>query len=423
MVRFFKIKYLIIYIYRIFEWKYKGNKLEIMIEYNLPQNWIAYDPVSVSGNLVKAKAAVLSLRSIPYQKRWVDSLQKMELKREVAGTSKIEGADFAKGELEAALNETPGELHTRSQRQARAAHKAYQWILNVPDERPVNESLITEIHKLIVKDADDDHCPPGVIRPQDQNVVFGSAKHRGAEGGEECEEAFSLFVKAVNREFAEHDPVIQALAAHFHFASMRPFMDGNGRAARCLEALMLQRAGLRGACFIAMSNYYYDEKNNYLAALAKTRAENFDLTEFLNFGLKGVEIQSQRLLSQIQKEISKELFMSMAYSLFNRLHSRGKRRILAERQLKILKILLDGPLGLGKITHRTQADYEGLSSPVKALTRDLNHLIRLDAIKFAKSEGEFFFEVILDWPAQITETEFFRKVKDLPKGKLHSFLR
>lgn len=50
---------------------------------------------------------------------------------------------------------------------------------------------------------------------------------------------------------------------------MHPFLDGNGRTARAVEALMLQRAGLRDALFIAMSNYYYDEKTVYLAALAE----------------------------------------------------------------------------------------------------------------------------------------------------------
>jgi Fic family protein len=396
-----------------------------MIKYNFPESWIRYDPIAISDNLVKAKAAVLSLQQIPYQKRWVDSLQKMELKREVAGTSKIEGADFTEGELEAALKETPEELFTRSQRQARAAHKAYQWLITVSDERPISEELITEMHWLIVKDADDDHCEAGVIRPKDQNVNFGSPKHRGAEGGDECKESFSLLIKAINREYTEHDPLIQALAAHFHFASMHPFMDGNGRTARCLEALMLQRAGLRSTCFISMSNYYYDEKNNYLEVLAESRAKNFDLTPFLNFGLKGIEIQSQRLLSQIQREISKELFMSMAYNLFNRLHKRRGKRVIAERQLQILKILLnaDEELTLEEIIEKAEIHYEKLSSPTKALIRDLNHLIGLDAIKFTKSEGEFFFEVILDWPTRITETEFFQKIKDLPKGKVHSFLR
>lgn len=393
-----------------------------MIKYNKPKNWIKYDFQAISSALVNAKATAISLSTIPYQKRWVDSLQKMELKREVAGTSRIEGADFTEGELEDALKESPEELITRSQRQAHAALKAYQWIATVPDERPINEELINEIHRLIVTGADDDHCEPGVLRPKDQNVNFGSPKHRGAEGGEECRAAFSSLVKAINQEYSEHDPMVQALATHFHFAAMHPFMDGNGRTARCLEALMLQRAGLRNTCFIAMSNYYYDEKNSYLNVLAEARAKDFDLTSFLNFGLKGIKTQSQRLLSQIRKEVSKELFMGMAYSLFRRLRSK-KKRVLAERQLKVLKILLDEPLTLVEVIDRTLIYYSKLSSSYAALVRDLNNLIGLDAISANKTDDGFLLSVNLDWPTKITETEFFQEIKDLPRGKGYSFLR
>jgi Fic family protein len=41
---------------------------------------------------------------------------------------------------------------------------------------------------------------------------------------------------------------------------MHPFLDGNGRTARALEALMLQRTGLRDTLLIAMSNYSYEQK-------------------------------------------------------------------------------------------------------------------------------------------------------------------
>jgi hypothetical protein len=66
-----------------------------------------------------------------------------------------------------------------------------------------------------------------------------------------------------------------------------------------LEALMLQRTGLRDTLFIAMSNYYYEEKNKYLEALAKVRADEHDLTEFLKFGLRGVTLQCNRLLTSL----------------------------------------------------------------------------------------------------------------------------
>ena len=106
---------------------------------------------------------------------------------------------------------------------------------------------------------------------------------------------------------------------------MHPFVDGNGRTARALEALMLQRAGLRDSSFIAMSNYYY---------------------------------------------------------------------------------------------------YAALSNPLKALVRDINSLNTRGAVKVERlGEGRYRLGVRLEWPTEITETAFFEKLKQLPKAKIHSFLR
>ena len=276
-----------------------------MIPYAFPKDWIIYDGPAITNALAEAKAAVLSLRTVPYQRRWVEVLQKIELKREVAGTSRIEGAEFTERELDAALNDTAEQLLTRSQKQAHAAVQTYRWLAKIPADKPISRDLILAIHRHIVTGADDDHCPPGELRHRDENVHFGTPRHRDVDGGEECERAFDAFTSALQHEYRGHDPLVQAIAAHYHLAAMHPFLDGNGRTARALEALMLQRAGLRDTSFIAMSNYYYDEKTNYLTALAETRQGDHDLTPFLIFALKGVAFQSQRLLKEIQHEISK----------------------------------------------------------------------------------------------------------------------
>src|SRR5271155_1727433 len=125
-----------------------------MIKYVTPQNWLNYDIRSLIQSLTEAKAAVLSLVNIPYQRSWVEALQSIQLKYEVAGTSRIEGADFTEGELNLALKETPEQLVTRSQKQAHAAMKAYKWIAGLPKDIPVDCDLIKKIHTLIIGDAD-----------------------------------------------------------------------------------------------------------------------------------------------------------------------------------------------------------------------------------------------------------------------------
>src|SRR5712692_2933676 len=117
-----------------------------MIRYEIPRHWIAYDGPAITNALAEAKSAVLSLKTIPYQRRWVEGLQRIQLKREVAGTSRIEGAEFTERELEAAMQETPEQLQTRSQKQAHAAVQTYRWIAKVPHDRPIDGDLVRLIH-------------------------------------------------------------------------------------------------------------------------------------------------------------------------------------------------------------------------------------------------------------------------------------
>ncbi len=377
--------------------------------------------------LIDAKAAVQSLKTVPFQKDWVQKLQYVQLKREVAGTSRIEGADFTESELEAALDESPEELFTRSQKQARAAKNTYLWIANLEDERPIDERLIFEVHRRIVTDADDDHCPPGVLRGKDKNVIFGTPSHRGAEGGTECEEMFNRLVQASQREFKDHDLLIQALALHYHFAAIHPFLDGNGRTARALEALMLQRVGLRDSAFIAMSNYYYDEKVDYLNALAQARAGGHDLTSFLAFGLRGVIKQCRRLFDEINKNVSKALYRNLMFDLFSRLQTERKR-VIARRQLEVLKILLDrDTIEWNQLILMTKDLYSSLQNPLTALVRDVNQLGYLGAIRVTKesnqnNEEAIMLHINLSWPTKISESDFMAKIKELPKVKSQSFI-
>jgi Fic family protein len=367
----------------------------------------------------------MALKSLPLQRRWVDALQQIQLKREVAGTSRIEGATFSDRELEQALKETPEQLHTRSQKQAAAATSTYRWISTIPMDMPIKGDLICEIHRHIVTGADDDHCAPGRTRWGGVNVNFGIPRHRGAEGGSECDAAFGEFTKALVGAYRDHDPIIQAMAAHYHFAAMHPFQDGNGRTARALEALMLQRAGLRDSSFIAMSNYYYDEKQKYLAALAEVRQKGHDLTPFLQFALKGISLQCQLLLKEIHQNIAKALVRNVASEMLSRLKTKRKA-VLAKRQFQILDRLLDAEqdsIELDGLMAMNYSIYGKLKNPWAALVRDLINLRHLGAIKTDRdSDGHFHIALRLEWPSEITETEFFRRLKEFPKAKTLEFL-
>ena len=110
------------------------------------------------------------------------------------------------------------------------------------------------------------------------------------------------------------------------------------------------------------------------------------------------------------------------FHLFHRLKT-PRKRIIAERQIEILKLLLDAEsMELEALISRTAASYKGLKDARTAVIRDLNALIGLGAIGVAKTGDQFHLAARLEWPTEITETQFFAQLKKLPKAKTHSFL-
>ncbi len=113
----------------------------------------------------------------------------------------------------------------------------------------------------------------------------------------------------------------------------------------------------------------------------------------------------------------------MMYDLFHRLES-PRKRVIATRQIEILKHLLrHDRMDLSDLSKRVAAAYGQLQNSQKAFYRDLNSIISLGAITAARlDDGKWRIEVNLDWPSQITETDFMERVKALPTGKMHKFL-
>ena len=94
------------------------------------------------------------------------------------------------------------------------------------------------------------------------------------------------------------------------------------------------------------------------------------------------------------------------------------------RHLEILKALLEADfLTLDDLTRRKDPEYRKLYNPHKALIRDLNYLITLAAVGFEKLKPNGYrLFARLEWPTEVTETEFFARVKQMPKAKSHTFL-
>ena len=383
--------------------------------YTLPQRWVYYETAAILDQLVEARSAAGVLNRLPYLQQWIEQVHEEQLRLEAAGTSRIEGAEFSDQEQEVALaSQVPPQMDlTHSQRQLRAADATYRWLRSQPTDRPVTPDFVLDIHRRMVTGCDDDHCEPGALRPTGWNVTFETPRCRGAQGGDQCQVAFNGLCTAIANEFRHHDRIIQALAAHYHIGAMHPFGDGNGRTARALEALMLRQAGVSNLVMVSLSNYYYEHKDDYWAALSEARQKGHDLTPFLRFALPAVSARCNAVAASIADHNKRTLFRQFAQSLFGKLRSR-RRRALAARQLHVLESLLDSStLDISNLLQRTVGEYHSLKHPGRAWIRDINNLLVIGAVRIDENG---IITLNLDWPQQLSESELLDRYENLPSA-------
>lgn len=71
------------------------------------------------------------------------------------------------------------------------------------------------------------------------------------------------------------DSVVLAALAHVHLASIHPFWDGNGRAARALSTLVLQRSDYGFRNLLSIDVPLLQDREGYFDALARAQGTRF----------------------------------------------------------------------------------------------------------------------------------------------------
>lgn len=226
-----------------------------------------------------------------------------------------------------------------------------------------HEAIVRQIHWLLMSGIHDTHIQPGTYR-----TVPNWIEHQGVKI---YESPFHVDVPILMRDFSlwlgEHQgihPVLQAGIAHGHMIAIHPFVDGNGRAARLLATLLLQRNGYGFRKLLSLDAYYQRNRDEYIQALGQSLGQRFstdyDLTPWLDFFTKSILMQAgfleQRLTDwRIQVD---------------EIHRDWVDSGLAERQI-------DGLIYAVNIGHITRKDYMEIAnvSPLTA-TRDLQHLVK-----------------------------------------------
>ena len=130
---------------------------------------------------------------------------------------------------------------------------------------------------------------------------------------------------------SELPPVLKACIAHFYFAYVHPFGDGNGRTARALSYMMLLQAGYDFFRYFSISGIVAQERGKYYRAMLNVEESDGDMTYFIDC-YSGM---LARAVQQMDEHLKRHV---LAGRRFKELQSLGK---LNDRQLRGAKWLLE----------------------------------------------------------------------------------
>ncbi|MDP1723421.1 MAG: Fic family protein [Alphaproteobacteria bacterium] len=145
-------------------------------------------------------------------------------------------------------------------------------------------------------------------------------------------------VEWINNSIKQHIPIpILAGLAHYQFATIHPYYDGNGRTARLLTTLILHKYGYGLKGIYSLEEYYARDLQSYYNALTIGTDEDYydgnrsteDLTSFLEYFIQGMSESFDIICKQARK--SKD---------FGRVDHSQLLRQLKPQQRQILKLFL-----------------------------------------------------------------------------------
>ncbi len=299
---------------------------------------------------------------MPKHEQW---LRREAFVRTAYSSTMVENVKIPEHEMEEAAKASPIGALPKQRLDVTNYGKALEFADFISDDDGIriDEAVIRQIHWFLMKGIHDTHLKPGQYRTGPNWI--------GDQGAKIYESPFHVDVPILMREFSdwlatdeEISPLLKAGIAHVHLVAIHPFVDGNGRTARLLATLFLQRHGYGFRRLLSLDAYYQRNRDDYMEALRECLGPSFrndyDSTSWLEFFTTSVILQSRALERRLT-----DWRMGV-----DQIHKDWGDMGLAERQI-------DGLIYTVKIGYITRKDYAEIANiSVLTASRDLVDMVK-----------------------------------------------
>lgn len=260
----------------------------------------------------------------------IDLFIGMHVVKEAQTSSRIEGTQT--GIDEAVLPEEQIKPEKRDDwREVQNYINAVNYAIGELRALPLSNRLLRQTHAILLRGARGQHKQPGEFRVS-QNWIGGSSLADAAfipphhEGVVEYMGDLEAFWH--NQAIAVPH-LIRIAISHYQFATIHPFLDGNGRIGRLLVPLYLVGHGVLAKPSLYLSDFFERNRGSYYDALTRVRLSS-DLIHWVRFFLQGVAETSVKGRDTFGK------ILTLRTDVEHRILSLGKRVPNARAALNLL---------------------------------------------------------------------------------------
>ncbi len=232
---------------------------------------------------------------------------------EAIASSQIEGAVTTRKQAKEMLrkNKPP---KNKSEQMIVNNYSTIQKILEIKGER-LSLNRLLELHRLVTYNTLTDKKDEGAFRETndinvvdavDGEIVYAPPNTDEIEG---LVTDLCTFFNEDNNDIFIH-PIIKGCIIHFMLAYIHPFVDGNGRTARALFYWYLLQKGYWLTEYLSISRLILKSKGQYARAFLYTETDDNDLTYFINYKLRTMDLAYKGLREYIQRKIEEKKHIS-----------------------------------------------------------------------------------------------------------------
>ena len=308
-------------------------------------------------SLDRQRWLIENLLLMPKHEAWIR--REIQVKRAV-GTTRIEGATLDEDAVRGLTNLGAGAKFTEDEQANVNALQAYEFIDFLSDQLdiPIDELVIRQLNRYFMTGAAET-MTPGTYRKGPNQVGGFVTPDQG-----HVPALMRSFAQWLREEDEETHPVIKAGLAHIQLVAIHPFWDGNGRTARGLATLILQRSPFGFKKLLSLESQLFETIDDYFSALEKALgmdfSSNYDSSGWLEFFSEIMDAHVGQLAASLTDW---NRMMQDTYKIFA---ERGWR----QRQADAFAFAFQS----GRITRGDYMDITGVS-PVTA-SRDLGELLK-----------------------------------------------